>query len=421
MSLLEYQSDHKKVLIDVLKTHQTALDTSDTGTGKTYVACSIIKDLGLNPIIICPKSVLSNWHRVLQEFNVNPLGISNYESMRSGNWLTLMGKTKCPYYDHQTHQWSNLPSKTIFIFDEVHCCKNKDTLNSKLLMSTHPSKTNSQVLMLSATVADKIEYFAVVSYMIGFAKTVDLYDMQLRLYRKSNPDVSDIDILQAYTFPEHGSRIHMSSIKDMPDNVVLPEVYDLDDAKKKELVDCYDILNQSKAHRLEQKKESTNKMERIIRARQHIELCKVPIITEMAKDLVDEGMSVVIFVNFKDTLDLISAELGVRCQIKGGQSTAERDRNIRLFQENKEKIIICMIQSGGVGVSLHDTNGGFPRVSLISPPWSAQELVQALGRIARAEGKSKCLQKIIYCSGCVEEKIKAVLDKKIKIYHSFNN
>lgn len=52
-------------------------------------------------------------------------------------------------------------------------------------------------------------------------------------------------------------------------------------------------------------------------------------------------MSVVIFTNFKDTLNLLEEKLNVKCIIHGGQTQKQRDKAIDDFQANKEKIIIC--------------------------------------------------------------------------------
>lgn len=62
-----------------------------------------------------------------------------------------------------------------------------------------------------------------------------------------------------------------------------------------------------------------------------------------------------------------------------------------------------------------------PRVSLISPTWSSIDLVQALGRVHRAGGKSKSLQRIIYTADTVEEKIADKLQYKLLNINSINN
>ena len=58
--LLKYQIEHTKNLINIIKKNKTCLDASDTGTGKTYCAIALCKQLNLKPFIICPKSVISS-------------------------------------------------------------------------------------------------------------------------------------------------------------------------------------------------------------------------------------------------------------------------------------------------------------------------------------------------------------------------
>jgi SNF2 family DNA or RNA helicase len=144
-----------------------------------------------------------------------------------------------------------------------------------------------------------------------------------------------------------------------------------------------------------------------------IEQLKIPTFVKMAKESLDNGCSVAVFVNFTETLKTLKQELNTSCVIYGQQTTTERDRSIRMFNEDKERVIICNIRSGGVGISLHDTKGDFPRISLISPSWSAQDILQVLGRIHRANGKTPVIQRILFCSGTVEERISFSMKEKI--------
>jgi superfamily II DNA or RNA helicase len=96
-------------------------------------------------------------------------------------------------------------------------------------------------------------------------------------------------------------------------------------------------------------------------------------------------------------------KLGIQTlRIEGGQNQFVRDQIINAFQHNNTHVVLCMIQAGGLGVSLHDLYGR-PRISLISPPQSSNDLKQVLGRIHRAGSKSKAIQKLIYVAGTVEE------------------
>jgi hypothetical protein len=52
-------------------------------------------------------------------------------------------------------------------------------------------------------------------------------------------------------------------------------------------------------------------------------------------------------------------------------------------------------------------------VSLISPSYSAQDILQSLGRIYRAEGKTAVRQRIIFAATTIEEKICEKMKEKI--------
>ena len=167
--------------------------------------------------------------------------------------------------------------------------------------------------------------------------------------------------------------------------------------------------------------DTTNILFKLLRSQQKIELLKIPLFIQLTNDFIENNYSVVIFVNFTQTLESLSDQLYTDCVIYGQQTAEVRQINIEKFMENKSKIIICNIKAGGVGISLHDKYGNYPRVSLISPTWSSIDLQQALGRIHRAGGKSKSLQRILYVANTVEEKIADKLQNKLKEINTLNN
>ena len=142
---------------------------------------------------------------------------------------------------------------------------------------------------------------------------------------------------------------------------------------------------------------------------------------QLTNDFLENNYSVVIFVNFTQTLETLSQELHTDCVIYGEQTYETRQKNIDKFMENKNRVIIVNIKAGGVGISLHDKLGNHPRASLISPTWSSVDLVQALGRIHRAGGKSKSLQRILYVANTIEEKIADKIQQKIANINTINN
>ena len=144
-------------------------------------------------------------------------------------------------------------------------------------------------------------------------------------------------------------------------------------------------------------------------------MLKAPAIASLARDMVEEGNSVFIAVNYTETREWLMQELKTDCAIFGGQNEMERRGCIDSFQRDKAHIIIGIIQACREGLNLHDVNGERPRVALIMPTPSAYDLKQVLGRVHRAGGKSKSVQYIVYSAGVfVEENICESLDGKLK-------
>lgn len=96
--LLDYQIHHLKSLVQIYNNYHRILDTSDTGTGKTYVAIALCLVLNLKPFIICPKSVLSNWKEIIEYFStqneinnvLSSYELTTYERIYSHKILTKL-------------------------------------------------------------------------------------------------------------------------------------------------------------------------------------------------------------------------------------------------------------------------------------------------------------------------------------------
>jgi SNF2 family DNA or RNA helicase len=151
----------------------------------------------------------------------------------------------------------------------------------------------------------------------------------------------------------------------------------------------------------------------MMKARRKAETFKVPTLVNMVKDLYDEGKSVVVFVNFTDSISAISARLendkrfkgkNLIGYIHGNQTIRQRYAHVNDFQANRKRIMICNIAAGGVAVNLHDLDGKFPRAAILCPSFSAIQVKQALGRTFRAKGKSPVYQRMVFAARTIEER-----------------
>jgi SNF2 family DNA or RNA helicase len=228
-------------------------------------------------------------------------------------------------------------------------------------------------------------------------------------------------------YPDRASRVRIDILGDMfpqtqinaiPYTMSKQRIFEIEKEYKKLAIELDQIKNKKDSDKINNK---INPLTLTMRAHQKIEILKIPIFIELANDFLQNKFSIVIFVNFTQTLKTIADMLHTDSIIYGEQTYEDRMRIIDDFQTNKTNIIILNIKAGGVGISLHDMHGGHPRVSLISPTWSSLDLVQALGRIHRAGGKTKSLQRIIYTANTVEERIAEKLKIKLQNINSINN
>jgi len=395
--LYDYQFMQVQSMINCINKYNIVLDTSDTGTGKTYCAMAVCNQLGLTPIVLCPKTIITKWKKVAMLFNVEPLFICNYESIKKGKYYENNNRVKCPYIEYIDEQYFwNLPNGNhIFIFDEVHYCRNKQSLNGKLLISTY----DYPKMLLSATIIDSIKTFELITYML---KWCEFSQMRSYLSAETNK-MKSLKYLKNKLYPEYATRISIKELGDrFPKNNIIIETFD---GKKNYLID----------------EQYENHLVEILKKRQQIEQYKTNIIVELTKQYLENHFSVVIFVNFKKTLQQLCELLKTKCSIHGDQTMRLRHKNILKFQKNKERIIICNINAGGQSIDLHDTDGKYPRVSIISPGLSATQLIQALGRIHRVESKSPATQIIVYCSNTIEEQICNKLQNKIHDLENLND
>jgi SNF2 family DNA or RNA helicase len=206
-------------------------------------------------------------------------------------------------------------------------------------------------------------------------------------------------------YPNKGHRVSIKELGDkFPDTQISAESYTMDNANKIQA-----IYKKMEKQLLTLKDKSVNDsnsyLTYLLRARQQVELLKVPTLIEIAENAIEEGNSVVIFVNFTETLKALAERLDTKSVVYGEQTDSERETIVNNFQIDNSRIIILNIKAGGVGISLHDLNGNYPRLSLICPTYSAQDMKQSLGRVHRSGGKTKSIQKIIYAANTIEEKV----------------
>lgn len=414
-----YQYQHLISLLYSFRLQNVVLDGSDTGTGKTYTTVALCKQLNLKPFIICPKAVLSTWKNVCDFFKVEYIGVTSYESAKNCKQYDGSDRVESPYIQKMDNKYCwQLPKHSILVFDEVHRCKNKNSVNGKLLMSA--KNKYQKIIMLSATVSDTPEHFHIFGYMLDIYSSIkqakNWVDGTMR-EDMSRIDTSGNSCINQEIYPRRGARMVIKDIgEQFPKNQISVDCYYVDKEDIDTVNSCFENIRLLKC----KPSDNNDHLGKIVKARQKVENVKIPLIVELIHQYMDNGCSVVVFVNFLNTAYSVAKKIKTNCMIVGEQTSEEREQCIEDFQTNKSRVIVCTVQAGSEGISLHDKYG-VPRVSIISPPFSSVDLTQALGRIYRAGSLSPAVQRIVYCAGTCEEAVCRKVKNKIKFTADIND
>jgi len=426
-NLLEPQKNHGIKLLDSLYLNGCAADLSETGCGKSYVSAWVAKNLRVKPFVICPKNMRKTWNKVLSTFGVSAAEIINYEKIFRGN-------TSYFTYDKsftKERNWSSeginisFPKDSLVIVDEFHKCKGTDSLNGNGLLAIKNARFKT--LMLSATAATNPVEMRAIGYALNLHQGDDFRHFCKEsgaYYREGGMGTMDFDgdtkegkegMARVHDILFHdkkiASRMRRKDFgKIFPDNRIMVQGIDMGSNTGK-IQDAYRLM-EFEIGLLDERAAnySAHVFAIMMEARRRTELLKVPKIADMMIEMRKEGISPVVFLNFKDSIAGVSRILednklfkGKLSYIHGDIKGDARDWHLEQFQSNKHVGMISQIDSGGVGLSMHDLHGDFPRHSIINPGFKAINFAQAFGRIHRAEGKSPCIQHVLIAGDTIEE------------------
>lgn len=431
--LTEAQDRAVKTCVNSIAEYGSALNSSKTSTGKTVMGTHVAMRMNCPVAVIAPKAVLPHWRKEMADHGIIPLFVTNYEKIRRGlrPYLTKTG---------ERHMKWDLPEGTLIIFDEVQRCKNPFTLNSLLLITARMQRANT--LLLSATAAEDCTEMRAIGYALGLHSLNNSTATHLSWQKwmlkhgcwqdqwkawRSGPK-SKLAEVHEILYRDRAVRLTEA---DMPEafreNLIIEEPVEFDAhaaikrfyRENRITPAIIDAFIEKSALPDDAKEDDDPVLVKMLRARQLAEAVKIPDIVDMARDLEEEGRSVVVFLNFRESA--LAAQRAIADAIKqpvslviGGQSAEERSANVQAFSDDRVHVIVCTTAAGGTGLDgLQDLRGDRPRVSLISPSFSAQEFRQVLGRLPRAYAKSGVQQRILIAVDTIEEYVLKAIHRKL--------
>jgi superfamily II DNA or RNA helicase len=400
--LFQYQKDAVERHLKILDSVGASLDGTGCGGGKTVIASAVAARFSLKTCVICPKSVVSKWESTLRAFRVEPLFVLNPEKLRAGNtdWLKrLPGGNKRA--NSAKFAW-NLPERCLMIFDEAHMYGAYNSQNGKMLEAA----AEHYVLMLSATAAESPLRMKAIGVNLRLFSGGYFWKWVREMGAEEsrwgglewNPHLPQnkaaMDRLHHSVFANRGYRVTEEVLREqLPELMTEDEPLWLNPKDRTAIKELYEEMSDPK----------DPGGVKNLRQRQAIEKVKVPYLVERAKEIIEAGGSVVLFLNFHESIDAARIHFEEDC-VLDGRVPAEKRRGIQArFQSNDLRIVIVQIAAGGQSIDLHDLDGRFPRVALLCPQFSGTVEEQAVGRISRVGAKSRALAIRLYAGGTIEQ------------------
>jgi hypothetical protein len=366
--------------------------------------------------------------------------VLNYEILRTGTtpYVTRHGDNGNHWFEW--HPQILDPERTLLVFDEVHRCKDYRTQNADMALAA--VEAGYTMILQSATAADNPMHMKVVALATGLIRRPgDFFGWMLghsvskepvygyskrgtprgpRVLKFIGGDAT-LQKIHRQLFPEHGARMRIRDLGDkFPKTQIIALAYEMPEASA-EIEKAYREMRDeiAKLRATTAKDRGANILTAKLRARQQVELLKVPAFVEIAKQAVEDDHAVIIFVNFEATLVALAARLGTSAVIHGAQDLDHRQQVRDAFNDDREPIVVCNIKAGGIGIGLQGKPGGKTRLALISPTYSGIDLKQAFGRPRRAGG-CPSVQKVIFAAATVEEEACRKVRAKLHRIDVFN-
>lgn len=465
-----------------MRTVRRGVDLSDTGAGKTYVAAAVASLLGLPTLVICPTIAVGAWERAAAHFE-DTLSVIGYEKLRTGHtpfgtWDNPVRQTSlrlvcefcqqevdpgnprpcytnpqgihCLNTKERPHRYGRFhfhPAVKMVIFDEIHRCGALHSLNADMLIAAR--RQNLFGLGLSATAACNPIGMRALGYFLGLHNLdADLLGDARIGKRIACPSFSRwahahgcqrdarfhgwtwhvgkdkqrevMGQIRDSIIPDRGVRISWTEIPNFPKRQILTELYDLDSPEK--IDGCYQRMFEA-TEALKQRsfsdKDPDHPLTKILRARQTVELLKVPVFEQLGFDYLQKGMTVVFFVNFAQTIYELS-KLFPKFRIIDGE-TPGRAESLDLLQTNRIPGLIVNCAAGGICCDMHDLDGAHPRVGLVSLGFSAVTARQVFGRLHRDGATSPALYRVLFANKTVEVPIYRAVKPKLDNLDVFND
>ena len=426
------------------------------GSGKTYIALKIAQEKKMNLFVICPKSVVSNWEKLAQEFGIKIHFCTTYQSFR-GMKKKKQIKINHPYlrsiYGSEysvTEEFEKISKENdiLFVFDEFQHLKNVTNQWRSIYAITKyiKNKPKHKMAFLSSTPFDKEKSVKNLIILTGLASdpllSAGRYHYDLLGASEFIKNCSVIDYETTYNIYNPSTRLVSGEftklLYDLYIKIIVPKFvfimnppvieskldikngrYGLDEYSKNkirkgmdELTRCVRSINNKGEMNLDISIGLGSSLSLL-------EEGKINILKKLiGESLQMKNSKVIVFASYNNTINKLSSHFtSFNPLILNGSCTLKKRKAvIDGFQEHslKNRLLISNTKVGGTGVDLHDTHGMYPRFIFLLPNFNMIDIHQACGRTYRIGTKSDSFIRIIYTDENEQRLIESI-QKKSKI------
>lgn len=433
-TLLKEQKPHFERALERIQTYGFYADNSVMGCGKTYVAVAIAKQLDLPLFVVCPLTVQSNWETVAGLAGVEVIATITPQSLASKvgclpkhGYLTRNDRRHPPIF-LPTKKLRDLVSKgAFFVYDEIQFARNINTwflacktINEVIGLNERELVHPSRAAFVSTTPFDMKEKSLNFLILVNLFKNTSVKSKKAAITTKAIGDLREFCLSYGISFEgllRNSVEVYEFFLKELQPRLfssmplILEKSCDIrngffkvsdPDEELRLLMAISDLNSIFVKLDPETLRISLDTIKKMTAARWKIETAKIPLFTRLIRHYLRDNNKVIVCLHFNHTIEELTRIFASSnpLVLTGKVKANERKAIIASFQEPslRRRLLIANIRVGGVGISLHDLDGNYPRVMLISPDYNVTDIFQATGRVNRVGSKSDSTVRIVYAN-----------------------
>lgn len=308
----------------------------------------------------------------------------------------------------------------LIVVDEVHRCKNPQSQQGKNFLKLTKAKYKvalTGTLLLNTPLDAYVPLKWIGQERCSFSNFKYYYCNYTGFFNNEFVGYRNLDALKQQL--AQCSLRRTKDLLDLPEKTIIPELVEMNPTQsvfynniKEGIVNQVDKVDMSTAGilslvaRLRQATECPS-----VLTTENIKSEKVLRAVDLVEQIVSNNEKVVVFSTFKETLNILSAELKQYNPLlcTGDIKDSIINDNITMFQnDNEHMVMLATTSKMGTGVTLNRASHAI----FVSNPWTAADCQQCEDRIHRIGSKQPVFIHYLICNGTIDQRVDELVHDK---------